>query len=790
MTRVLCRFVCLVLCSTTPLALACGPSAGGGSGGPDGGGDLDGGGGGDGGELDGGPGGGGGDDDCTGGSLCGSPAVCCPSGTECVNETCLAACASGVRCGADQSVCCGDGTVCMSDECVAPGEVCADSYDCDPGSFCEPTLGQCLPQPSGLTCEYAPVFDTLSAEVEWSYTADEIISIPVVANLDGVGAPEVVVNLSRRPTGGATDWPIGGIAILDGATGEVVLPEIPHAPAADPPTYGSHGRATIALGDVSGDGLPDIIYAARPSSGRSLIVAIDGTGTLLWTSHDANDDPYGIQVENGGATLANFDDDDEAEVVFGGTLIDNDGLVVWDGGTAGSGGYLGTNSGYSGGISAVVDLDGDDAPEIVSGKNAWKVAWTPGSPPSVTVTSYWTYSGADGYPAVADLDGDGDPEVVLVASGKLLALNGQTGQLWCGVDPTDAACVSSPGLRTQPITIPGQVANNRGGPPTVGDFDADGRPEIGVAGGYSYSVYDLARAGESIPADLDPAPAAGAIFVRWSQTTQDLSSNATGSSVFDFQGDGAAEVVYADECFLRVYSGTDGTEQFETPNTTGTIHEYPLIVNVDGDGNSEIMVVANDTNANGSCGSGVPARRGLYVYGDTNDEWVPTRKVWTQHAYHVTNATSAGNVPSLEQDNWIQPGLNNYRQNVQGDGIFNAPDLAIDLSLSLDPCSEGQVGLRARVTNLGALGVPPGVPVAFHLGASASGPVIGSGTTAVPLLPGQLTTVAVDVEEPDDKSSYFAQVNPASGGGDGAVSECNESNNSDGISEAGCPTVD
>jgi hypothetical protein len=183
-----------------------------------------------------------------------------------------------------------------------------------------------------------------------------------------------------------------------------------------------------------------------------------------------------------------------------------------------------------------------------------------------------------------------------------------------------------------------------------------------------------------------PAPEPGAVFVRWSQATQDLSSNASGSSVFDFQGDGSAEVVYADECNVRVYSGTDGRVQLTIPSTTGTIHEYPLVVDVDGDGNSEILVVANDSNAASDC-PGQPARKGLFVYGDALDQWVPTRRVWTQHAYHVTNATAAGNVPLVEDDNWAQPGLNNYRQNVQGDGVFNAPDLAIDLAIVPNPAT-------------------------------------------------------------------------------------------------------
>ena len=97
----------------------------------------------------------------------------------------------------------------------------------------------------------------------------------VVANLDAMGSPEIVVNVTHQDAGG---FPNGRIQVLRGDTGGVLVAPIAHNP---PTSYGSHGRSTIAVGDVSGDSLPDIIYAARSGSGgtaRSLIVAIDRTG--------------------------------------------------------------------------------------------------------------------------------------------------------------------------------------------------------------------------------------------------------------------------------------------------------------------------------------------------------------------------------------------------------------------------------------------------------------------------------------------------------------------------------
>jgi hypothetical protein len=347
-------------------------------------------------------------------------------------------------------------------------------------------------------------------------------------------------------------------------------------------------------------------------------------------------------------------------------------------------------------------------------------------------------------------------------------------------------CVADPSLRTSAIAIPG---GGIGGPPTIADFDGDGRPEIAAAGGSSYSVYDLARAGEDIVQPVgDAAPQPGAVFVRWSQATQDQSSNATGSSVFDFQGDGIAEVVYADECFMRVYSGIDGTVILEEPNSSATIHEYPLVVDVDADGNSEIVVVANDEVNHCTQHPGYEARRGVFVYGDAFDRWVQTRRVWTSHTYHVTNTTSAGNAPAAELDNWTQPELNNYRQNVQGEGVFNAPDLTVELAIGVGDCLEDQLQLMATVRNVGALGVPAGVEVSLFRGTDAAGELVETMETPDPLLPGASVQLiwAVDATQGGQAQAFYVAVDGTELA-DGIVAECDESNNDASTESAACP---
>src|SRR5699024_1782249 len=46
-----------------------------------------------------------------------------------------------------------------------------------------------------------------------------------------------------------------------------------------------------------------------------------------------------------------------------------------------------------------------------------------------------------------------------------------------------------------------------------------------------------------------------------------------------------------------------------------------------------------------------------------NDDWPPTRGVWNQWDYHVTNINADGSVPQSEQPHWLLPGLNRNRVN-------------------------------------------------------------------------------------------------------------------------------
>ncbi len=129
------------------------------------------------------------------------------------------------------------------------------------------------------------------------------------------------------------------------------------------------------------------------------------------------------------------------------------------------------------------------------------------------------------------------------------------------------------------------ATGDRGGSPVIGDFDNDGLPEIGVAGKTRFRVFDFDC--------KDGGPGCESPYVRWSQPSQDGSSAQTSAAIFDFDGDGRAEAVYADECFLRVYEGDTGTVLYSAYRTSATWYENPLVADVDRDDSTEIVVNSN-----------------------------------------------------------------------------------------------------------------------------------------------------------------------------------------------------
>ena len=155
--------------------------------------------------------------------------------------------------------------------------------------------------------------------------------------------------------------------------------------------------------------------------------------------------------------------------------------------------------------------------------------------------------------------------------------------------------------------------------------------------------------------------------------------------------------------------------------------------------------------------------------------------MWNEHSYHVTNVADDGTIPAPEIANWTSPGLNDFRQNLETTGLFNAPDLVpAELRADYRMCSATLV-LEARVLNQGTSGAPAGVPVAFYRGTAAVPMrLLGVGSTTSRLLPGESELVSYawsDVRATTEEPATFWVVVDADATGAGIVNECTETNN-------------
>jgi len=348
---------------------------------------------------------------------------------------------------------------------------------------------------TGQECVRQPVAK-LDPVLEWQWTESpvlpesrQVMMMPVVIDLTADGVPEVVFSTYESGEHERDSH----LRAVRGSDGSEVF-------TVDDPRYDVAGDASIAAGDIDVDGYPEIL-AVDESWER--VIAFEHDGRFKWRSPRVSP-----RIRWGGPAIADIDTDGVPEIIVGRTVLNNDGTLRWAG-TGGSG-----NQVNAGTLSLVADLDLDGRPDVVAGSTAYRAAGS----------TLWSAPAPDGFNAVGNFDGDPQSEVVLVASGSVYLLE-HDGR-----------------IRWGPKKLPGSGGTpyNFGGPPTVADVDADGQPEIGVAGAYMFTVFETDGT------------------VKWSADTEDFSSSRTGSSVFDFEGDGSAEVIYSDQERLYIYRGSDG----------------------------------------------------------------------------------------------------------------------------------------------------------------------------------------------------------------------------------------
>jgi len=455
---------------------------------------------------------------------------------------------------------------------------------------------------------------------------------PTVVDLDGDGRDEIVL-----PTAGGIVHVYG----LDptGSRREVARSALDETAAAR--TGGITARETAiraaAVGDLDGDGRPEIVVASREGK----VYAFDRRGARIAgfpVSVDAvrgerpsPDRPLEVGILSR-PVLADLDGKPGLEVLV--SALDGH-LYAWRrGGVRLEGFPVGLDQAKIVSSPAVGDLDGDGTPEIVVGSNglrngtarAYAIRAQGRAHPSGALRPGWdalelpalrpdllptVATGIQMDPLLVDADADGDFEVVLYAvTGSSIALVDDEGS-----GPTVLARYSLEPAERSAFRDTYFLGGT--GSPAVADLDGDGRPEI-FAPLLPFRMLTL-RAKPGVPLDVPlalggwplsralaadtpahgmPRASAGPESVPmlpgWPRRMEDLMLFARPLAA-DVDGDGRDEVLMGSGGYLLHAFRAEGGEAAGFPKFTGGwTFSAPAAGDLDGDGRLEIVSVTRE----------------------------------------------------------------------------------------------------------------------------------------------------------------------------------------------------
>ena len=715
---------------------------------------------------------------------------------------------------------------------------CNNGIDDDGDGFFDYYDGDCVDSPDNPNdyivtkpdCEARPVGNIFDVNEAWRSGRNTVNNrgIPIVADVDNDGTPEVLVLDENK------------MRILNGKDGTV------EATFSFPNGTSNDAMEALAVADVDNDGYGEFFGLNKKGWLRRMDYTPSGI-TQTW-SHDTGDEFVFVG-------LADFNQDGTVEVYYGNEIRDavTGNLLV--AGSDGQNTYpaFGDNDWEKelnnnavavdilpasecttcdglelilGHVIYAVDLAGGALTEV---KNMNDLTVVPDANKTGFTGNYYTLDRSNQYTAVVDYNQDGFLDVLM--SGSVNNRRGPTAVFFWDVHNKAASAF----VVTRPAsTIPDKIPNDTGvgtmdfrdqyNNVLGGDCNADGQDCYWEKGTGSLNVANIDSdldlectfmSGSSLYAidvnmqpewtqnvfvdPSDPAhvtnggpPVNGNHVNFWEST-----SGFTGTAVFDFDGDGASEVIYRDQVDLYVVDGESGrvlNSQYAslTKCSSNTGFEYPIIADVDGDGETEIIVsCSRDENKKykgPKTGGGTDGH--IRVYKAAPDMfWVPSRQIWNQFSYFNVNINDNLTVPRYQQPHHlnfaqicIDPAApNNFSLNkflnqspritFCGDLAFPAakldfPDDAVAITPPICPVDTFQV--RLKFQNTGDYAVLQPIPFAFYAADptqsyanSVTNPWLDTVYVSVPggVQPGQSVDTTVTVRGARGEFTLFVSMN-------------------------------
>ncbi len=431
------------------------------------------------------------------------------------------------------------------------------------------------------------------------------------------------------------------------------------------------GQGTPAVGDIDNDGLGEIILSNRIPGNIATVYALEHNGTIKWFSNIDN----GFSNQPNEWHLADFNQDGVVEAYSRFTILNAQTGAV----------YTQMPGNYDDRLSVAADILPDSFCSACSGLElvvANKV-YAVDINGAGLVLQTTAAMGGKGFTSVADWDLDGDLDIIVAdwtGINRLYIWNGQTSAVlhtFTGIDPTNASR------------------------PAIANFDTDPEPELIIKTKQNIICLD------------------NDMSIIWQVPIQENGGGCgTSATLFDFNGDGVLEVVSRDETQFAVYASLNGDLLYSVPCFSATALEVPIIADVDGDGEAEIVTI---------CGVGIFGTPGydinqgrVRLFQSAASPWQPCRPVWNQHGYFNVNINNDLSIPKQQQQHHLQfpQGSSNYPFNTfmaqfgPQLAINNANNLANATGTISSVCVNGTV--TYEVCNQGVAVLPAGTPVAIY----------------------------------------------------------------------------